>query len=537
MDFLRSHHLLLGKVKLFMHLVLLHGYLLQGTGSNIYVANIAKAWKNQGYAVTVVCQDRQANLLPFVNEYIGPEDNLPPFPPKPGFIRVVVPNIHNLLPVYVFDRYEGYKVKTIPEMTKSEIMNHIEMTAISLRSVALQEADMVLANHAIFGPVIAKMALENLDVPYNVKIHGSAVEYTLVPNPNLMEYAFEGLAGAKNIFVGTNYVKNRMLEVFADENNKLGLKNKLKIVPSGMDPDIFKLSDDHETNQRRFLDGIKKEIQKNNNGRNQNCTPTHMDTTDVDLHETLIKLGETYDQRATDADLLKKWPLLKEDEPIIIYFGKFLGVKGVGEILVTVPAILSSIPKARFIFVGFGSYREHLEGMIKALGSGNQDAFTAYARAGDFVQKIDFSKWFRRLSQEEISRITVTGMLEHNTLCELLPLASLSIVPSKWPEAFGMVAVEAMASGVLPLCNYHAGLRDVVDEVEAVSPEIAEIMKMDLNKFIDQLPGKVQGALSYLYPDGFENKISFRKIGKQLHGIAVEKFSWDGIAKRLLQRY
>jgi len=28
-----------------MHLILLHGYLLQETGSNIYVANIAKAWQ------------------------------------------------------------------------------------------------------------------------------------------------------------------------------------------------------------------------------------------------------------------------------------------------------------------------------------------------------------------------------------------------------------------------------------------------------------------------------------------------------------
>jgi len=39
--------------------VLLHGYLLQGTGSNIYVANIAKAWQNQGHGVSVVCQDRK----------------------------------------------------------------------------------------------------------------------------------------------------------------------------------------------------------------------------------------------------------------------------------------------------------------------------------------------------------------------------------------------------------------------------------------------------------------------------------------------
>ena len=53
-----------------MHLILLHGYLLQGTGSNIYVANIAKAWQGQGHAVTVVCQDYEAKSLTFVDHYI-----------------------------------------------------------------------------------------------------------------------------------------------------------------------------------------------------------------------------------------------------------------------------------------------------------------------------------------------------------------------------------------------------------------------------------------------------------------------------------
>ena len=119
-----------------MHLILLHGYLLQGTGSNIYVVNIAKAWKNQGHAVTVICQDRQAAVLPFVDEFIGPGDAIPANPPAPGALRVIVPDIGGLLPVYVFDRYEGYAVKTIPEMSRDEIERHIELTARAVAAVA-----------------------------------------------------------------------------------------------------------------------------------------------------------------------------------------------------------------------------------------------------------------------------------------------------------------------------------------------------------------------------------------------------------------
>ena len=97
-----------------MQLIILHGYLLQGTGSNIYVVNIAKAWRKQGHAVTVVCQDRTAEALPFVEEFIGPQQPLPHTPPRPGTIRVVTPDINGLLPVYVFDRYDGFEVKAIP---------------------------------------------------------------------------------------------------------------------------------------------------------------------------------------------------------------------------------------------------------------------------------------------------------------------------------------------------------------------------------------------------------------------------------------
>ena len=120
-------------------------------------------------------------------------------------------------------------------------------------------------------------------------------------------------------------------------------------------------------------------------------------------------------------------------------------------------------------------------------------------------------------------------------LSEILPLASLTIVPSKWREAFGMVAVEAMAAGALPLCNYHAGLCDVIDEVETVSFELAEIMKLQRDTFIDEIPKKVLSALNYLYPAGYHEQTTRQKIARKLRRIAIENFSWDGIATRLIQ--
>jgi glycosyltransferase involved in cell wall biosynthesis len=349
-----------------------------------------------------------------------------------------------------------------------------------------------------------------------------------------MDYAFEGLKAAKQIVVGTKYVRDRVLEVFGNGPSSGKLENKLTIVPPGMDPALFKLSQDPRESRQQFMDKVRHRLQQNDKGRHYQKMPKFKSRPGSDLHHTLVKLGETYDQRATDLDLLEKWQPLKDDEPVIMYFGKFLAAKGVGELLVAIPEILSMIPRARFIFVGFGSYREHMEAMIQALGQGDLQAFTAFARAGEFVEDIEFKKWFRILGPQERKRIVITGILDHETLSELLPLASLVVVPSKLPEAFGMVAVEAMASGVLPLCNYHAGLRDVVDEVAAASPELAGLIELDRDKLLDQLPEKIRQALDFLYPHGYRNQTMRRKIGKQLRLISVENFSWDGISKRLL---
>ena len=517
-----------------MHLVLVHGYLLQGTGSNIYVVNIAKTWKKQGHAVTVVCQDPNANSLPFVDEFIGENDFLPDEPPAAGKMRVVVPDIKRLLPVYVFDKYDGYTVKTIPDMTSEEIEQHINLTAERLRKVCMQNVDRVLANHVLLSPVITARATKGLDVPYNVKIHGSAVEYTLVPNPGLMKYAIEGLRGARHIFTGTQYVKQRASEVFADYSAEMELEKKLKIVPPGMDPDIFRLPDDFQSHQERFLTKVDLAIKKNGRGRKDISIPAADQHTIKDYNNILHQLGQTYDQRIVDADLKERWPMLSESEPLIVYFGKFLPAKGVGELVLTIPQILKKIPQARFLLIGFGSYREHLEGIVQSFYTGNIDECKKCALAGDFTEGVDFEKWFRQLSRREMDRITITGFLDHEMLKEILPLADICIVPSKWPEAFGMVAVEAMAAGVLPICNYYAGLRDVVDAAAEDMPEIRGIISMDRDNFINLLPGKIESALDFLYPDGFSDRQRKEQIASELRSISVKKFSWDGICRKLL---
>ena len=61
----------------------------------------------------------------------------------------------------------------------------------------------------------------------------------------------------------------------------------------------------------------------------------------------------------------------------------------------------------------------------------------------------------------------LTGRLEHEELAELLPACEALVVPSTFPEAFGMVAAEAAACGALPVSARHSGLAEVSEALAA----------------------------------------------------------------------
>ena len=67
--------------------------------------------------------------------------------------------------------------------------------------------------------------------------------------------------------------------------------------------------------------------------------------------------------------------------------------------------------------------------------------------------------------------VELIGRLEHDEVAELLPHAEALVMPSTFPEAFGMVAVEAGACGALPVSAEHSGMREVSRQLAAELPE------------------------------------------------------------------
>jgi len=412
-----------------MRILLWHGYLLGGTGSNVYTRALAREWARAGHDVTVLSQEPQ------------PEQH------DLGGAATVRPDVGGLLPVFVLDRYEGYEVKLVQDCGRAELEDWVERNAAAVRG--LLPADLVFANHVLLGgPVGAASGAR-----YAVKAHGSELEYSLRGDAGLAAWAAESLAGAEAVFVGSAHIRDVLEDV-------TGHVERVHEVPPGVDVDEWRPRMRDEA-----LAGLLEEVRRD---------PPNPGS----ASERLPDEG--------NAELLGNF--LAGDEPTVVYFGKLLRNKGVHVLLEALREV-----DARAVIVGFGDYRAELERL-----------------AGP--------------------RTLFTGPLEHRHLVYLLPLADATVVPSIFPEAFGMVAAEAAAAGSPPLVARHSGLAEVAEGIEQEYPA-------DLRHLASFETGDAAGLAAKLrellaLPDA--ERAALREAARRA---AVARWSWAGVARRLLEPF
>src|SRR6266576_6234219 len=123
-----------------MRVLVFHGYLLHGTGSNVYNASLAQALARQGHEVHLLCQDRHAAELDWVDavgDWEGGELHVRELREAghPGSVTTYTPDIGGLLPVFVPDRYEGFEVKAFPDLTDEELDRYLETNVAAVQEV------------------------------------------------------------------------------------------------------------------------------------------------------------------------------------------------------------------------------------------------------------------------------------------------------------------------------------------------------------------------------------------------------------------
>jgi len=188
-----------------VRILLWHGYLLGGTGSNVYTQALAREWSRAGHEVVVVCQERHPERYDL------------------GGSPVVVPELPDgLLPVFVLDAYEGLDARLLQDFTPAERESYVAANAAALR--ALAPADLVFANHVLLGGAVASAAGGR----FRVKAHGSELEYSIRGRRDLEEWARSSLADAEAVYVGSAHIRRVLAEV-------VGTVEPVSEVPPGVD--------------------------------------------------------------------------------------------------------------------------------------------------------------------------------------------------------------------------------------------------------------------------------------------------------------
>ena len=137
----------------------------------------------------------------------------------------------------------------------------------------------------------------------------------------------------------------------------------------------------------------------------------------------------------------------------------------------------------RLKLAGYGEYEAGLRRLLAALDRGDLDDAREVARLGRGLEggeeaplKIlsaflaDPPAGYLEAARGIAESVEFIGRLEHDEVAELLPDAEALVMPSTFPEAFGMVAVEAAACGALPVSADHSGMREVSRQLAAALP-------------------------------------------------------------------
>jgi glycogen(starch) synthase len=185
---------------------------------------------------------------------------------------------------------------------------------------------------------------------------------------------------------------------------------------------------------------------------------------------------------------------IKDDELMILFIGRLVGVKGVDKLIMAMPHILQKAPKAKLVIVGLGDLQEYLVNLVK-------------------ITKMDSYVKFRFDFVPEEERIL------HYAACDV------AVFPSLY-EPFGIVVLEAM-SMEKPVVVGAAGVSGMREIVICCGEEQCgyHVNPSD--------PSDIAWGIN----NALETPEKMKWLGKNGRRRVLSEFTWDKVAERTLEVY
>jgi glycosyltransferase involved in cell wall biosynthesis len=418
-----------------------------------------------------MCQERYAGEFEFVDaEGVFNADNTDfaltesEHERAGGRLRVLRPNIGDVLPVYVYDEYEGFIAKRFVDVSDEELERY---TSANIRAmvtaIEAHQPDAIVTGHEVMGPYIAREACKRTGTSYLAKLHGSALEYAVKEQPErYLQFAIAGLGSARVVTGGSNYMVREASSVIP------GWEDRAQVINPGCDVELFR--------------------------------PVERDPS---------------------------------APPNVGYVGKFIVSKGVHNLLGSLG--LTTTDNINITIIGYGGFERGLHEIASALRTNDPEVLETLAVRGDGVRElghllqfVDAGKatgaYFSRAGKVNVQW---PGRLEHTALSQVLPFFDALVVPSVLAEAFGMVAAEAAACGVLPIVPDHSGIGEVGRMVEEAI-EAPGLLTYDPDNPIEGIARCIDSVLAI----PLEKRTAMEAKAVEL---ARSRWSWKVVADRLLE--
>ena len=484
---------------------ILHGYLLEGSGSNLWTRSVVESLCRRGETVHLVVQENHPERYPFITEarrYL-PDGTTETFYRRdagvehPGCCILHKPVLGDTLPVYVKDRYEEFSnVVPMVDLSDDAIEEYLERNVRALTRIVRENGVTVMhANHAVLMSVVAQRVSAAEGIPFAVMPHGSALEYAVKRDDRFLRLATAAFTAASRIFLIGDEMRDRVRAIFTDVPD---LDDKTVELHLGVDTSQFEPVPRAE--RPRMAARLVGALEGLPRGR----TPAQTDALLAGLSgratgpalAAALAVGQGYAGKLPDADVEARLATVDwGNDRTLLYVGRLISAKGVQEVVAALPLLLEATPELRCNrrgpraaaraagghAVGAGARRagrvrgdrgERPGAGGRSRGRGRRPRpYQGRALPGGIGGGRGLDAYFaagRRHVRRD--RVIFTGYLTHRELRYLFPCCDAAVFPSLVREAGPLVFLEALASGAFPLGTYFGGMKASIDALADALP-------------------------------------------------------------------
>lgn len=197
---------------------------------------------------------------------------------------------------------------------------------------------------------------------------------------------------------------------------------------------------------------------------------------------------------------------IKENEKVIMFCGRTVVGKGIKELILAFKR-MKNINNAKLLIVGNSAFGKNIQ--------------------------TEFDRELIKISQDIKDKIVFTSFIPNDDLYKIHNIADIAVVPTITEEAFGMVVVEAMASGLPLIVTRSGGIPEIVNEENAIIVDKDELLIENIAKSLDFLVTNEDKRINMgIKGAELANNFSGEKFYKGFINIIDEFFKNNNIVKK-----